>query len=85
MIKEVTRVFLCAEELQIILDKEFTIERLSQVKDIFIFSCLTGLSYSDIKKITFKNIIIGTDGKKWLFVNRTKTALLLIFHYYLQL
>jgi len=56
------------------MQKEFTIERLNQVKDIFMFSCFTGLAYSDVKKINRKNIITGIDGKKWLFIMRTKTG-----------
>ena len=59
-LKAVERVFLCEEELQAVMQKELTIERLNQVKDIFIFSCLTALAYSDVKKITCKNIITGT-------------------------
>jgi len=55
------------------LEKTFAIERLNQVKDIFIFSCFTGLAYSDVKKMNYKNIVTGIDGKKWLFINRTKT------------
>ena len=73
-LKAVERVFLCEEELRAIMQKEFVIERLNQVKDIFMFSCLTGLAYSDVKKINRKNIITGIDGKKWLFINRTKTG-----------
>ena len=73
-LKAVERVFLCEEELRAVMQKEFTIARLNQVKDIFMFSCLTGLAYSDVKKINRKNIITGIDGKKWLFINRTKTG-----------
>lgn len=73
-LKAVERVFLFEEELRAVMQKEFTIERLNQVKDIFMFSCFTGLAYSDVKKINCKNIITGIDGKKWLFINRTKTG-----------
>jgi len=73
-LKAVERVFLFEEELRTVMQKEFTIERLNQVKDIFMFSCFTGLAYSDVKKINPKNIITGIDGKKWLFINRTKTG-----------
>jgi len=73
-LKAVERVFLCEEELRAVMQKEFTIERLNQVKDIFMFSCFTGLAYSDVKKINHKNVITGIDGKKWLFINRTKTS-----------
>jgi len=41
---EVERVFLSLEEIEIMLNKEFSMERLNQVKDIFLFSCFTGLA-----------------------------------------
>ena len=72
-LKEVERAFLSEEELQTILDKEFATERLNQVKDIFLFSCFTGLAYSDVKKMSYENIATGIEGEKWLFINRTKT------------
>jgi site-specific recombinase XerD len=64
---------LTAEELQRIENKVFTIERLALVKDLFLFSCYTGLAYIDAVQITPENIIIGFDGKKWLIKNREKT------------
>jgi site-specific recombinase XerD len=72
-IKEVERAFLSEEELQTIMEREFAAERLNQVKDIFLFSCFTGLAYSDVKKMSQENIATGIDGEKWLFINRTKT------------
>ncbi len=70
---EVERAFLSQEEIEVMLNKTFGPERLNQVKDIFIFSCFTGLAYSDVKKLTPKNISIGIDGERWIYVNRTKT------------
>jgi site-specific recombinase XerD len=55
------------------LNKEFATERLNQVKDIFLFSCFTGLAYSDVKKLKRTNIALGVDGERWIFINRTKT------------
>jgi site-specific recombinase XerD len=43
------------------------------VRDIFLFCCFTGLAYSDVKKLSKENLIIGIDGGKWVKVNRTKT------------
>jgi hypothetical protein len=43
--KEVERDFLTEEELEKIYNKRFSSERLQLVKDIFIFSCYTGLAY----------------------------------------
>lgn len=55
------------------LNKMFVSDRLNQVKDIFLFSCFTGLAYADVKKLSRKNIGIGVDGNRWIFINRTKT------------
>jgi integrase len=46
---------------------------MQQVKDIFLFSCYTGLSYSDVEKLTVSDISTGIDGEKWVFTTRTKT------------
>ena len=70
---EVERVFLSIEEIEILLNKEFVMERLNQVKDIFLFSCFTGLAYADVKKLSPRNIGLGIDGERWIFINRTKT------------
>lgn len=72
-LKEVKRFFLSEEQLQTIISKSFNTERLNLVKDIFIFSCYTGLAYIDVKKLTNQNIVIGIDGEKWIYTNRTKT------------
>ncbi len=72
-VKEVERVFLAQDELEALFNKEFSTDRLNQVKDIFLFSCFTGLAYADVKKLTQNNIGLGVDGEKWIFVNRTKT------------
>tara|TARA_R110000765_G_scaffold35028_1_gene78750 strand:- start:780 stop:1322 length:543 start_codon:yes stop_codon:yes gene_type:complete len=54
-------------------EKEFEMDRLSQVRDIFIFSCFTGLAYIDVQKLTRKDILLGADGSKWIKIKRTKT------------
>ncbi|MBA4745915.1 MAG: site-specific integrase [Muricauda sp.] len=43
------------------------------VRDVFVFCCYTGLSYSDVKKLKSGNVVRGIDGKFWLFLQRTKT------------
>ena len=72
-VKEVERAYLVQEEIQAIVDKEFATERLNQVKDIFLYSCFTGLAYIDVKQLTRSNIGLGIDGGKWIFTNRQKT------------
>jgi site-specific recombinase XerD len=72
-IVEVERAFLSQEEIQTMFHKTFITDRLNQVKDIFLFSCFTGLAYADVKKLSRRNIGIGVDGERWIFINRTKT------------
>jgi len=72
-VKEVERDFLSETEIENIMNKSFIVERLELVRDIFIFSCFTGLAYIDVKQLTQNNISIGIDGDKWLFKNRQKT------------
>jgi integrase len=67
------RTFLTADELMEIEAKEFSLQRLQIVKDIFIFSCYTGLAFVDIEHLTDDNIRNGIDGKKWVFTYRQKT------------
>jgi len=67
------RTFLSQQELDAIGNKKFGIERLQQVRDIFVFCCYTGLSYADIKKLKRTEIAIGMDGEKWIFTSRQKT------------
>lgn len=72
-VKEVERTFLLEEELQALHDKVFAMDRINQVKDIFLFSCYTGLAYVDTKNLTPSNIVIGIDGNKWIHTHRKKT------------
>lgn len=71
--KEVIREFLTEKEIEDIINKKFVSERLELVRDIFIFSCFTGLAYIDVQQLTSDNITLGIDGDKWIFKNRQKT------------
>ena len=72
-VKEVERVYLNEAEIQSIIEKDFKTERLSLVRDIFLFSCFTGLAYIDVKNLTKSHISFGIDGEKWIFTHRQKT------------
>ncbi|MDN3596794.1 site-specific integrase [Zunongwangia endophytica] len=67
------RDFLNPNELKVIEDFNFCNERLDRVRDLFVFSCYTGISFSDINNLTRDNIMIGLDGRKWIFTFRNKT------------
>ena len=73
--KEVERDFLTEEELLKIYNKKISSQRLQLVRDIFIFSCYTGLAYIDVKGLKKDHIGIGIDGEKWIFKNRQKTEI----------
>jgi len=72
-VKSTERPFLTEDELNTLINKKFKLQRLELVKDSFLFSCFTGLAHSDLKKLTPKDIKTGTDGNKWVMINRTKT------------
>lgn len=72
-IKRVDRGYLTDEELGIIAEKEFKTPRLAQIRDIFLFSCYTGLAYIDIRDLKEENIKISFDGNEWIMTHRQKT------------
>jgi site-specific recombinase XerD len=72
-IKDTNRAYLLEDELKRLVSKQIEIDRLGLVRDVFVFSCYTGLAYSDIEKLTTADIAIGIDGEKWIFTNRKKT------------
>ena len=72
-LKIVEREFLSENELELMFNKVLPMERLQQVKDIFLFCCFTGLAYADVKKLGINDIVIGMDGEKWIKTHRTKT------------
>jgi site-specific recombinase XerD len=68
------REVLTKEELHDVESKEIDIERLAEVRDIFLFCCYTGLAFIDVFQLTVNDITLGIDGKKWIYTNRQKTG-----------
>jgi len=68
------RLSLSEVELNQIEDKQITNERLSQIRDIFVFCCYTGLSYADVSTLSRSNIIKDIKGKEWVSIQRQKTG-----------
>ncbi|MBS1666290.1 MAG: site-specific integrase [Bacteroidetes bacterium] len=71
--REVERTALTQLELDNMFEKQFQAERLNIVKDIFLFSCYTGLAYADVKKLKQSEVVDGIDSKQWLVYRRMKT------------
>ena len=67
------REFLSENELLNMETFEFSIERLERVRDLFVFSCYTGISYVDIMNLTEENLVLGMDGGNWIYTKRQKT------------
>lgn len=64
---------LTMEEIRSLTNKVFLTERLGQVRDYFIFSCFTGLAYSDIKNLRRTDIVEDENGNRWIKLFRQKT------------
>ncbi len=67
------REFLSVNELSNLETYTFPLERLDRVRDLFVFSCYTGISYADIIKLTSDNIVLGMDRSRWIVTKRQKT------------
>ena len=67
------KVFLSIDELKLLQEKRFKIERLELVKNLFLFQCFTGLAFSDMAKLKGRDITTGIDGNKWIIIKRKKT------------
>ncbi|MCW0484173.1 site-specific integrase [Gaoshiqia sediminis] len=68
------RDFLTREELLKLTRKSFPIKRLEVVRDLFVFACYTGLSFSDMEKLSPDHIFKGDDKELWVIIDRTKTS-----------
>ncbi len=71
--KKVDREFLEEHEIKMLISKYFDIKRLDQVRDVFLFCCYTGLSYSDVANLSESHIFEDAAGKRWIKINRQKT------------
>lgn len=60
-------------ELQRIEEKVFSSNRLSVVRDVFVFQCYTGLAYIDAFNLRWQDIKEGNDGSMWIMSNRQKS------------
>ncbi len=71
-LQDVHRGYLTMDELKLIINKDFEIQRLDFVRDLFVFASMTGLAYGDLKNLQRKHIYMF-NGELWLRINRGKT------------
>lgn len=62
-------------------NKKLSSERLTTIRDIFIFQCYTRLAYIDVFQLKTENIKQGLDGKLWIMSSRQKPTRILISLY----
>lgn len=71
--QDVDQEFLNESELKQIINKPIDNERLSVIRDLFVFCCFTGLAYSDVAKLSSDHIVVGINGGRMIDLKRTKT------------
>ena len=72
--EKVDRGYLTKAELEVLRTKHLPSARLELVRDIFIFSCYTGISYIDLKELRKCDLAVAEDGRLWIDTERIKTG-----------
>lgn len=68
------RRYLTKEELKRLMTTPLSVPRLYLVRDLFLFSCYTGISYGDMCRLTTANLETSEDGTVWVKAAREKTG-----------
>ncbi len=66
-------VYLSPEELKVLENYTFDLDRLSKVRDCFVFCCYTGLPYTEMATLKRNHIYKGFDNNDWIKIYRKKT------------
>jgi len=72
--EETKRGFLSKEEIKMLIEGSFKKKSYELIRDLFIFCCFTGLSWTDMANLTKENLQISFDGHLWIKTNRQKTG-----------
>jgi integrase len=67
------RGFLNREEVNLLVNAKMKNAQYELIRDLFVFSCFCGLSYSDVKNLTKDNLKTSFDGHLWIITRRQKT------------
>jgi putative bacteriophage integrase len=68
------RDYLTKDEIRQMMDLKFRRKSMELVRDLYVFCCFTGLSFTDMKNLTKDNVQTSFDGKLWIMTKRQKTG-----------
>lgn len=71
--KPVNKDVLTKDELDLLIKREFRVQRLEHVRDVFIFCCFTGVAYVDAHTLRAEHIVRDNKGELWIRKTREKT------------
>ena len=60
------------EELDRLMDKDFDIKELEQVRDVFAFCCLTGMAFADVQQLSKEHLVRDNEDNLWIRNARQK-------------
>ena len=64
---------LTPEELDLLISTPLKSSTQSFIRDMFVFSTFTGVSYVDLQNLSWKDVITEDDGSRWISADRQKT------------
>lgn len=71
--------YLTREELTVFLKAKLSSEHLEKVRDVFVFSCFTGLVYEDLKKLRAEQLMTLPSGSHYLRIYVPMTRFPVLF------
>ncbi len=66
-------VYLDSLELSKLENHNFEINRIRQIRDLFVFCCYTGLGFAEMRNLKKTDIVKGFDEQLWIDIKRDKT------------
>lgn len=70
--EETKRGFLSKEEIKMLIEGSIKKKSYELIRELFIFCCFTGLSWTDMANLTKENLQTSFDGHLWIKTNRQK-------------
>ncbi len=67
--------YLTTEELQLMMTTPLHNAKLYHIRDLFLFSCYTGIPYGDMCMLTKEDLATDEDGTLWIKTSRKKTKI----------